>query len=381
MILSQTEQILRSYMDYSDKDTLKLMTEGVDSQDKILVALTSKLYEKILEKYDKIDFSSISRSRGDITKIEKYDSLVECIDIINKLVIEYKEDTYPVDVVNSAMENIRSRTAMFKKAFAINAPIAVMTYNTMVMSIVESISFLISTCVEYVKVPQAETFQMALDTVAYNNTRQNLMFESLDSFNQGCKTGEFDDAMKVCLTTTRVNHEASEVEVKYDSPFVDPSNIESDETDVVIHDDKESVREGAGEVWDKGLGIGNLVGKAFYFLIKLLIPAIRTVVYFHYARRQKKSDTYLAQATLIEMNAMQLQYNTSIDPEKRKKIFDKQMKIAEKYRNKANKYNVDYTVAKKTSERMIEDENKQFRATDLGITSTVAFDPKSSSIF
>lgn len=378
MIMNEKELFLKSHLDFTDQDTLRLMTEASDSQDKLLVALTSKLYEKILEKYEKIDFSSISRSRGDITKIEKYDSLVECVDIIHKLVVEYKEDTTPVDIVNSAIANIRSRDTMFKKAFVINSPVAVMTYNTMVLAIVESVSFLIATCVEYIKIPQAETFQMALDTVAYNKTRENLLFESLSSFNNGCKTGEFDEAMKVCLNQTRIK-ESTTVDVMDDNPFKDPNEIETDDSEVVVHDDNESIQEDAKEFLSK-ITVST-VGRVFYFFAKLLIPAIRYIVYWYYSKRQQKSDYYTTQATLIEMNAMQLQYNSTIDIDKRREIFNKQMKIAEKYRSKANKYNVDYTVAKKNAEKMIDNENKAMRAKDLNMDSTISFDPSTSALF
>lgn len=375
MIINEKEQFLRSYLDIRDTDTLRLMTEASDSQDKLLVALTSKLYEKILEKYEKIDFSTISRSRGDITKIEKYDSLVECVEIIHKLVTEYREDTYPVDVVNSAIANIKSRDTMFKKAFVINAPVAVMTYNTMVLAIVESVSFLIATCVEYIKIPQAETFRMALDTVAYNNTKQNLLFESLASFNEGCKTGEFDSAMKVCMNQTRIK-EAGSIDVKHDTPFKSPEEMETDDKEVVVHDDNEQIQQEGFR--DEIIGT---VGKVFYFIAKLLIPAIRYIVYWYYAKRQQISDWYTTQATLIEMNAMQLQYNSAIDIDKKKDIYNKQMKIAEKYRSKANKYNVDYTVAKKSAQKMIDDENRSFKAKDFGMDSTVSYDLASSALF
>ncbi len=125
----------------------------------------------------------------------------------------------------------------------------------------------------------------------------------------------------------------------------------------------------------------NVIGRVFYFFAKLLIPAIRYIVYWYYSKRQQKSDYYTTQATLIEMNAMQLQYNSTIDIDKRREIFNKQMKIAERYRSRANKYNVDYTVAKKNAEKMIDNENKVMKAKDLNMDSTISFDPSTSALF
>src|SRR5574344_886647 len=198
------DQIMREYMDYSNMDTVHAIAEASGNQNQMLVDLTTKLYDMITANADKVDFSTISRSRGDITKIEKYDQLVECIDIIRNIVVAYKEDTHPVDVVSMALDNLKSRTNMFKRAFVIGSPVPIMTYNNIGMAVVYSVSFLISTCIEYIKEPGAETFQMALDTVAYNKTDSNLLFNNLESFNESCKSGDFDKAMEVVLNQSKV---------------------------------------------------------------------------------------------------------------------------------------------------------------------------------
>ena len=98
MILSDINEIIRENMDMNDSDTVKrlsVMMEG--NQNLFLVALTSKLYDKIQEKATRIDFSTIEISRGDITKIQNYKSLVECVSIIKKIVLEYKESTEAID--------------------------------------------------------------------------------------------------------------------------------------------------------------------------------------------------------------------------------------------------------------------------------------------
>jgi len=393
------QQFFKENFDYSDRETTKFIVEAGD--DKVLMALTSKLYEKILEKYEKIDFSSISRSRGDITKIEKYDSLVECIEIIQKLVKQYNEDTRPIDVISSAMENIRSRTANFKKGFTFGSPIVIMTYNTIVTAIVESVSFMIATCVEYIKVPGNETFQMALDTVAYNNTRQNLLFESLATFNEGCATGEFDKAMDNCLNQSKVKREAAEgeVEVKNDSPFLVPEG-EEDQPTVVIHDVKEKKEEDKdGDsklieslLSDDGVALYEedmsfwgavtyVASRGFFFIAKFLIPALRNIVYYFYARRQAKSDYYADMAQLVQMNMYELQQNSTIDVEKKKKILEKQDKIYKNYMRKKNKYSVDYMVGKKSVEKMIKDEDKKMTYKDLDMNTSTAFDNSTSVLF
>lgn len=374
MIALEKNTFLKEHLDYSDPEIIKALTEAVDAEDKIIIAITSKLYDKIEEKYEKIDFGSISRSRGDITKIEKFESMNECIEIIRRLVVEYKQDTYPVDVVATAITNVKKRTSTFKKAFVMGAKVPMMLYNTIGLAIVESVSFLISTCVEYVKVPNSETFQMALDTVAYSNTTRNLLFNTLADFNQACVNTEFDSTLEVCMKQAKIRMESTTVDVMQDNPFLNPEDIESDDKEVVVHDndeekkkeEEEVVPEDALKESDINIGTGaSILARAAYFVARLLIPLIRNITYFFYSRKQKKSDYYTAQAELLQMNAMQLQYNTSIDEEKRKKVFEKQMAIVDKYRERANRYSIDYSMAKKSTEKMINDDTRKMKASDI----------------
>lgn len=412
MVYKDINGFLKEHFDYSDGATTKYIVEAGD--DKVLMALTSKLYEKILEKYEKIDFSSISRSRGDITKIEKYDSLVECIDIITKLVKEYKEDTKPIDVLSSAMENLRSRVTMFKKAFTFGSPIPMMTYNTMALAIVECVSFMIGTCIEYIKVPGAETFQMALDTVAYNNTKSNVLFESLIMFNEGCATGEFDKAMEMCLNQSKVRREAAEVVQVMDDPFLPPEDegdnpyrpdfgsdapTEESEDKVIVHDNNdtpapdeniniktvETPQDAQKEIHEADeLNMvqagGYLISRGFLFIAKFLVPALRNLVYFFFSAKQKKADYYGDMAQLVQMNMMELQNNTSIDVDRKKKILERQEKIYQNYMRKKNKYSVDYMVSKKSVDKMIKDDDKKFTAKDISADNNIA-DTSGSILF
>ena len=81
----------RSY-DLSDSRTRKkLLYCTEDSKVNNLEYLANKLYGFIKQKVDEIDFGTIPKSKGDITKIENYDNLIECIDTIKKMVVGYKQ--------------------------------------------------------------------------------------------------------------------------------------------------------------------------------------------------------------------------------------------------------------------------------------------------
>lgn len=371
MVLSDINQIIRENMDLTDHDTVKRLNVMMEAnQNLFLVALTSKLYDKIQEKATRIDFSTVEQSRGDITKIQNFRSMVECVSIIQKIVREYKESTIPIDTIANAIDNVNMRSRMFKKAFAIGSSLPMLTYNSICLSIVESISFMISVCIEYIKTPGNDTFQMALDTVAYNKAMQNLLFTNLVKFNQACKTRELDNAMELVMSQAVANREAAdvvyqqaEVPVAKDHPFLSDEEITSGQV-VVIHDEDEQpqVQQEAG----LRAALSYAGNKILLWICKLFIPFIRQVVYFFYYHKQKMSDYWEDQANLIQMNAMNMIANNINIPEDRKKeIYAKQMKIVEKYRKRANELSIDYAISKKNAEKMESDESKKFKASEI----------------
>ena len=362
MVCTEFEVVMREHMDYSDRATLRAIAEATDEhQSQMLTALTSKLYDLIVAKADQIDYSTIAKSKGDITKIQNYDQLTECVTLIHNIVVQYKENTTSIDTVSTAIDNLKKRTAEFKKAFAVGSPIPTLLYNNIALSIVNSVSFMIATCIEYVKSPSANTFDIALDTVAYRQTMNHLLFRSLQDFNKGCMNTDFDLALKYCLAKRIVSEAAIEDNEIEDKPFFTPAEIENGEDEeVVIHDVKEkSVNEGFfGDILSGG-------ARALVFIIKCFVPILRGIVYYIYSTRQNISDYFLVQAQMLEMNAYKLQYNNNIDEERRKKAYEKQMKIATKFRNISNKFAIEDSVATKKATEMEKSESKKYDINEI----------------
>lgn len=202
------DKVLRENLDISDRATRKYLV-SLDEDDKsaVATALASALYDKIVKNVDKIDFGTIPKSMGDITKVDGYDNTIECLDIIKKLVIEYKESTEVVDIVINAIENVKGRKPMFMKGFAIKSGLPMNLYNLIVLSIEHSVSFLISVCIEYIKNSDTKTIDMALDKAAYNNAHDNLLFEQLITFNKSCGSGELDSCFTEVLKAKPVKED------------------------------------------------------------------------------------------------------------------------------------------------------------------------------
>ena len=210
MVLNEFQSIVNEYFDVVHDDaTRKCIIALEDSeQSQLLSALASALYDKVVAKVDKIDFGSIPKSRGDITKVDGYENTVECLNIMRRLVVEYKQDTTVVDNVLQAIENVKANKVIFMKGFEKNVELPMVLYNLIVLSIEQSVSYLITVCIEYVKDSETKDIQIAIDRVAYNNVKENLIYQQVCAFNDTVNNKEFDEAMRAVLNKPGVREDA-----------------------------------------------------------------------------------------------------------------------------------------------------------------------------
>lgn len=371
MIMTKINKALHENFDYRDPVTLRTLAEASDDeQNQLLSALTSKLYDQIVSKVDDIDFGSIPRSRGDITKIENYPQLTECLSILRSIIEQSKEDTRPVDIVFTAVENLKSRAKTFSKAFAIGVELPILTYNTVALAIVSSVSFLIASCIEYIKTPGADTFDIALDHVAYNKTKENLLFENLSLFNSGCQSGQIDIALNDAIKGFRM-HEAAEengedsvttIIIKNADGEEKEVQVKSDDLNRIMIQDQPDVETGSDIVKEDGdfkAVSGTLA------ILNCILPFIRGLVYFFFHTRQKVSDYFAIQAELIEMNAYRVQSDSNIEPDRRKQIYDRQMKIVRAFKNASNTFAIKFSKAKKNSSDDLASDKKKFKVEEF----------------
>ena len=421
-ILNDYNQLIREHFDISDTATRKCIVALEDAeQTQLLAALSSALYDKIVQKVDKIDFGSIPNSRGDITKVEGFENTLECLQIMRKLVMEYKENTDIVDNVLTAIDNIRNRKAIFMKAYALNIELPMVMYNLIVLAIEQSVSFLIATCIQYIKDPASQDINSALDKVAYNNTRDNLLYEQLADFNKSCLTKEFDDTLQNVIKNGKLSESMAEIDdtgagvnsiiINVGKAIGTPSN--KDFKGSLFGDDKEcdkskvddgcpncksdpcccdtsgkedtvavngsgelslpsdSVNEVAPAIIAAGIAAAPVVlslGLKFIrFTLKSLIPMIRNITYYMINSRVKLSDSLAIQAQFIEANVNKLQYSTTsnLSDDQKKKVIEKQKKWAERLKKWSNTIAIDSKKAEKDTKKMVDDDKKQKTIEDL----------------
>lgn len=294
-------------------------------QNSILMSLTSKLYDKIVEKCDDIDYGEIPATKGDITKLSKYQSMKETISIMHDILSEYKQDTGPVDELSVAFSNIESRKDLFERAYRYNSELPMAMYCNVVLGIITGISYMIATCIEFIKDPGAENFRIALDKVAYAKTKDHMIYSTLKSFNKTCANKEFDKAMEAVL--------------------------------------KASTKNFAGGAILGGIAIG-LIGT-----ILVLIPVLRELIFLFYYMRMRVSDFFDIQADLLQMNAYSIEANTTLNKEEQKKIMAKQLKYVDRFRKISNAFAIDIKKAEASSdkEKKSDDETKMLIDDIVGI--------------
>ena len=294
-----------SYFDLTDDLTRNvLLTVNEADQNVVMTNLSQKLYSHIINKVDDIDFGTIPESKGDITKIQNYDQLMDCITVISEVLARYNQPTTSIEVVQLAVQNVIDRTDKFVMGYKLNIEMPIVIYNTIVLSIVSSVSYLIASCLEYVKQPEDMGFEISLDKAATIKSADALLFKDLTKFNNTCASGEFDKAMDFMLSAKAKN-------------------------------------------FTGGIMLGFSASAVAIALaaVLLIIPAIRELVFLFYYTRESISTYFELQANLLTMNAYNVQNNLARDAKDRKKIAANQKKVAEVFNKISNKVKVNYKVA------------------------------------
>ena len=317
--------IIKEYYDITDTETRQILV-SVSEADKnqVLSSLTNKLYNDIVDKVDDIDFGTIPMSKGDITKIDNYERLIECVNTLKDIMEEYHQDTKDnIEVISNAINNIASRKDLFMKSFQMNLELPMVIYNTIVLSIVSSVSFMISSCIEFVKSPNKDSFDIEVDKVALKKTKDNVLFDNLKKFNESCRKGQLDKTI-----------------------------------DFVI---KNNVKNFTG--YEVGLVLS---GIALIGIILNIIPILRELIFFFYYSRVKISDYFDIQADLLQVNAYNVESNSTLSKEERTKIVKKQMKIVDMFRKIANTIGIDNKSSEvKATKEIAKTSKEKYKYSDL----------------
>ena len=330
---------MNEFFDIADRETRKvLLAVNEADQNKVLVSLTSKLYDNVVDRVDDIDFGEIERTRGDIEKLPNFSTLHECLNNMARLLIEFKQDTKPVDTIAESISDIIESRGIWTKAYAVNAELPMITYNTIVLAIIEATSYMVSMCVEFVKSPSQDTMQIMIDRSALTKSKSHLLFKNLESFNDAYRKGQVEKAM---------NHVLDDA--------VSKKTIDSSKKNFI----------GGIGFYTGGAAVAAVIGVAG--LLFCIIPIIRELIFLFFYYRVKISDFFEVQADLLQVNSYNVQNNRlDLTKDERKKIASKQMKVADDFRKVARKIAVDGAQAEKSASKDIKaEDSKKYKADEV----------------
>ena len=318
------DKIVMEHFDMKDDKTrVVLITCNEEAQSEVLYSLTDKLYDIIVDKAATIDYGTIRESRGDIRTLQNYSKLEECVELLHQLLIEYKQDSGPVDEIKMAMDNLANRADMFKKCYMSGIEFGVLTYETITLAVVASTSLMLSTSVEFIKSANDDSFQIALDRTGALKAKNHLLFTNLKRFNSMCADKSLDKTL-----------------------------------DTIIR-----------EYGQHLLGLGTMSGLAVAALITVVLynflPMLRELTYFFYYTRTRISDYFNIQADLLELNAHDIEAYDRKTVGDRKTVVKRQLAIAEKFRSIADFFMVDSKQAEQKATTDIVKDKRKLKTDDV----------------
>lgn len=324
MLIREFDEIAREHFDISNPNTLKCLTT-INEADQIqtMDGLTVALYKKIQKNALAINFEQIPESRGDITKVEGYEEMTECVNIIKNLLIEYRQDLEPTDSILQCIANIRERTQDWETGYQLKIEPTILLYQTMVLAVYGATSLLIDSCVEYIKDAGSDTYAIKLNKVSYMKSKNALLLRNVRTFNKGCDNGDIDKALELLVQSKSKNFT------------------------------------GTGSVLLAVAGIAALT--------KIIIPVLRELIYYFFHTKQQISDYFIIQANLIDMNAVALEGNpySRLSDKEKKEAVAKQRKIADTFRKIGNKFQIQSRTGEKAAMTAISSDTQKYKVSDV----------------
>ena len=316
--------IVNEYMDIRDYETNKrLFSLDEAEQNTVLLSLTGKLYNMIVDKIDEIDFGDIPNTRGDITRLPKYHQMLECLDTMEKIFEQYKEKPECIINIQNAIKYIEDDKALYMSCFAGDIAIGISIYNTMTLACVASISYMIATCIEYIKDPNSKGLKAALDKTGVAKVKDSLLYENLCKFNDACRKGEIENSLRPLIRNKAKGFGAAAI-----------------------------------LTW-VAVSVGVIA------LIMASLTMVRDCVYFFYASRARVSKYFDIQADLLEMNVEELKSNDIQTVDDKNKVIKRQLAIAAKFRKVADAIAVEATQAERKATKEISVDTKAYKIDEV----------------
>lgn len=248
-----------------------LLTEEV--KEKTVKDTLSEILKSITDKIESLELTAISKSRGNVTRLSDFDaiqdSLNQLLELIDRTKTAINSDfkKYVHEIARSVMY-LNQLTPYFKEAFRNKKNLLIMKYQTIVLSVISSISYVISVFIDYT------------DGISL---KKNPRYEeiapltTLIKFNQ-----EFDDG-----TIKKVFMDSSAIREYYSDNVVDDSVIlEANDIISVVIDGLKNMY----TALDSG---GKFTGMIYKFAgVVMLVLSLREAIYTFFKMKTKVPEMF-----------------------------------------------------------------------------------------
>lgn len=317
---TEIKEAVHILMEGTDDKYLKVQTILEDATSPVTRTYKERLFQSIMDR-SHIDFGDIPKSKGDITKYSGYNAMIETLNVLLRVAREEKSTDLgsAVNIVLTAIQNMRELKSIYIKGFANKCDIAILDYNTYVLTTVEATTSLMCDYIDFMKTPSS-TYTLSLKNTKY---RANLLYVSqLEKFNRVNKDNKYSRYMN-----TMVN-------------------------------------KGTENLF--GIDDAMIAGYAAISVIALsIIPVTRELIYLFNDARRKVSELFSLQAYFLELNKTSVEANTTLDPEKKKKVLEKQEKLRKRYLFLAEKVRISSIKADEIAHKKLENDNKGMNIDDI----------------
>ena len=275
--------------------------------DKIL----DRMFSMLVTKYNKVDFTDIEKTKGNIERFKYFNSLQECINTLCKI-SEAGEVIPDAITLSNTLSNLRALSSQFEHGFKTQNAYTMMIYNIIGYALFEATSYTLAGSIEFVKNGQ----EYNVEALNLNTSKKCILISSLEKFNKSAEDG----------TVTKYMKKSEEADKK--SEVMNESAVPA--ILALLSGASKLGAVGAVASWVT-LAVGLL------WLGAHIIPLLRELVYLFYRTKHSISETAKIQADFLLANIEVLKNNNGDA-----KVIAKQIRVVEQLRNVSRKFALDY---------------------------------------
>lgn len=195
MMHYESEKLLKKYLLESGdmtKDQYSKIDDGPKAASVAFVA--REIMGSLKDKVPAVDSQDIDRSRGDLKMYKDYPAIQAALSKLKSSVdgvSEYfgqSEASQAVADIIECLSNISKHSNDFKEAYRDKKTAVILQYEALMVSVIQSMSYLIATCTEAAKGDDSP--------VEYPQISKIRPLKAIHDFNDSCRTGAFDAALK-----------------------------------------------------------------------------------------------------------------------------------------------------------------------------------------